>query len=404
MTERPTGPANVVGAPVRGPDFWGRRADADALWRQLEHGSVLLTGPRRHGKSSLMHALADAPRPDWTVEYFDVEYVQTPSELLIELTAAVLAHQRLRAALGTIANVPGRLAGWIGGLVGEVGIGELKISLRERLGDGARWPELTEQLLAVLDRADGNVLLIVDEFPMMVGNFLERDEPGAIQFLKWFRAIRQRRGGGRLRFLLGGSVNIEPRLERIGQQALVADLERFALRPFVRDDAERFVTAILEAEDARYEEGVPRKIVEIAATGVPFFLQVLVSEVLAEARRQHRGAIVPDVADVYHARVLGPANRARFSHYHSRLKEHYGALEEPARLVLDELVLDQPRTCDALATALAHGSESAAVLPAVLALLESDYYVECDGDRVQFSSGFLRAWWTRHAARSRGRS
>jgi len=64
MTERSTGPANVVGAPVRGPDFWGRRADADALWRQLEHGSVLLTGPRRHGE----------PLPHRSVSYLELFY------------------------------------------------------------------------------------------------------------------------------------------------------------------------------------------------------------------------------------------------------------------------------------------------------------------------------------------
>lgn len=402
------GPANVVGAAVRGNDFWGRGDDVAQVWRQLERGSVLLTAPRRHGKSSLMHALADAPRDGWTVEYFDVEYVQTPRELLVELTAAVLAHDRLRTVLDKVKQAPGQLARWLGGIVSDVGlardkIGELKIALRDGLGEAPSWAELTEQLLTLLDHAEGHVLLIVDEFPMMVGNFLDRDQADAIHFLKWFRAVRQRRGGDRLRFLLGGSVNIEPRLELLGQQALLADLERFPLRPLERRHAEAFVAAVLEAEDARHEIGVAAEIVRVADCGVPFFLQVLISEAMAEARRQRRGLLVPDIEPIYQDRVLGPGNRARFSHYHSRLKEHYGPLEEPARLVLDALVLDQPLTTRTLADVIARGGESAAVLDETLALLESDYYVERDGDRVRFANGFLRSWWLRHAARSRGR-
>lgn len=306
------GPANVVGAAVRGSDFWGRADDVAQVWRRLERGSVLLTAPRRHGKSSLMHALADAPRDGWTVEYFDVEYVQTPRELLVELTAAVLSHDRLRTVLDKVTQAPGQLARWLGGIVTDVGlardkVGELKIALRDGLGEAPSWAELTEQLLTLLDHADGHVLLIVDEFPMMVGNFLDRDQRDAIHFLKWFRAVRQRRGGDRLRFLLGGSVNIEPRLELLGQQALLADLERFPLRPLERGDAEAFVAAVLEAEDARHEIGVAAEIVRVADCGVPFFLQVLISEAMAEARRQRRGLLVPDIEPISRTACWGRA-------------------------------------------------------------------------------------------------
>ena len=37
----------------KGCNFWGRSAEVDILWRLLERGDVLLTGPRRYGKSSL---------------------------------------------------------------------------------------------------------------------------------------------------------------------------------------------------------------------------------------------------------------------------------------------------------------------------------------------------------------
>lgn len=59
----------------------------------------------------------------------------------------------------------------------------------------------------------------------------------------------------------------------------------------------------------------------VADCGVPFFLQVLIQECSADARRNARALAVEHVGAVYHERVPGPANKGRFSHYHIRLRE-----------------------------------------------------------------------------------
>ncbi len=408
---KPRGPANTVGSSVRGEDLWGREADLAELWKRLQGGSVLITGPRRHGKSSVMHALADRPQGGWIVEYLDVEYVRTPDEFLVEVTAALLTHDKLRRRiLGGLARGTSKFAAWVGTLAKDVGfgrehIGELRLTLRDGLVDKHSWPELSEQLLAQLQRIDDErLLIIVDEFPMMISTFLERDQEGAVHFLRWFRSIRQRRDTGHVRFLLGGSVNIEPRLERLGQQALLNDLERVTLEPFTRPRAVEFVAAVLAAEGVGHEPGVPAEIVRVADCGVPFFLQVLIQESSGEARRLARTLAVEHIEPVYQERVLGPANKARFSHYHTRLREHYGELEELARVILDELVGRQPLTVDELAAAVARAGEDRGRLEATLTLLESDYYIEREREQIRFANGFLRSWWQRHAARSRGRA
>lgn len=405
------GPANTVGASVRGEDLWGRETEIATLWRRLERGSVLIPGPRRHGKSSVMHALADRPQGGWIVEYVDVEYVRTPDEFLVEVTAALLTHEKLRRRiLGGVARGTSKFAAWMGTLAKDVGfgreqVGELRLTLRDGLADKQAWPELSEQLLSQLQRIDDErLLIIIDEFPMMLATMLERDPEGAVHFLRWFRSVRQRRETAHVRFLLGGSVNIEPRLERLGQQALLNDLERVTIEPFTRPRAVEFVAAVLATEGVAHETGVPGEIVRVADCGVPFFLQVLIQECSSDARRHARALAVEHVAVVYHERVLGPANKGRFSHYHTRLREHYGELEELARLVLDELVGRQPLTVDELTSAAQRAGEDSGRLDATLTLLESDYYIERERETVRFANGFLRSWWQRHAARSRGRS
>jgi hypothetical protein len=229
-------PRNVAGPIVQGPDFWGREADVADLWNLLERGSVLLSAPRRHGKSSLMTALLRRPHLDWSVVHLDVEYVDSPDEFLTEVSAALLHLAPFRRLMRKLKEMPGALARWLtSGIerieVGGAGVGELKLALRDGLQDKARWPDLAEELLGHLERYEGRLLLSIDEFPMMVGNMLDRNEDVGVHFLRWFRAVRQQRAGSRVRFLLGGSVNIEPRLEALGQQALINDLQRYYLEP-----------------------------------------------------------------------------------------------------------------------------------------------------------------------------
>ena len=104
------GPRNIAGAVVRGPDFWGREKDVRRLWMLIERGSVLLTGPRRWGKSSLMGALEDHPLPAWHVLALDVEYVENPAEFLTELTATLLTRLPVRKVLASISIRPLALA------------------------------------------------------------------------------------------------------------------------------------------------------------------------------------------------------------------------------------------------------------------------------------------------------
>ncbi|KFA90725.1 hypothetical protein [Archangium violaceum] len=361
---------------------------------------MLLTAPRRWGKSSLMYALHDQPWPAWSVRQLDVEYVETPAQFLTELAANLLQLDPVLGVFKKTRELPTSLVRWVSGALSEVevgALGDLKLKLRDSLRD-EQWPELAEQLLGQLQRLEGSLLIVIDEFPMMVDTFLDKDQEGCLRFLRWVRAQRRPQQGLMLRFLLGGSVNIEPRLERLAQEAVLNDLERFQLQPLPLDRAIEFVTEVLKGESVPFEEGTPRKIVETAGTGVHFFLQVLINECMSEMRQQRwPRLLVEHIQPAYESRVLGPPNRARFSHYHSRLKSNYGALEEPARLLLAELARAPVSNVDELRMVLLRHGLDKVELDDLVARLESDYYVTRSGGEVRFHSNFLKDWWLRNA-------
>lgn len=293
------GPRNIAGPVVRGSDLWGREQDVRHLRQLLGKGSVLLTGPRRHGKSSLMYALFDSPQPGSKVILLDVEWVETPEEFLTTMTAELLAIDRVREIAAALRPKQSIFAKWITSVIDEVDVGvahvgELKIRLRERLADNSQWPQLAEQMLGLLRSLADHVILILDEFPIMVSNMLDRDEATGLRFLRWFRTFRQSVGTEKLTFLLGGSTNIEPRLEALGTEIVLGDLQRFRIMPFGPERALTFVREILQEERVQIQDGVADEVLRACGSGVPYYLQVVIAECLAESRRSDRGLVVSE--------------------------------------------------------------------------------------------------------------
>lgn len=388
-------PRNIAGQVVRGGDLWGRENDLIELWQKIERGSVLLTAPRRYGKTSMMYALRDVPRPGWQVVYLNVEYVDSPAEFANELVARVLAHGVGAALVERARRVPGVMQRWFAGLFEEVGAGvpdvaEIRLRLREQAP--ADWRAAVEPFWRHLADADSRTLVILDEFPVMVATLLDRDPAEAIRFLHWFRALRQQ--GGRL--LIGGSVNIEPLLVELGESALINDLERVRLLPFGVTKSVAFVSAVFEGENQIVPDDVPSHVVTSIGSGVPFFLQVFLDELLTEARRR---CVTPnaELATEVMRDVLGARCIGRFSHYLERLR-HYGPSEAAARQTLHEVAAHETVPLARLAQIARDGGAEPARL---LARLESDWYVERDGDLVRFSDAFVREWWRRNAPMAR---
>jgi hypothetical protein len=317
------------------------------------------------------------------------------------MAAELLAIDQVRRALKDLSSIPASLRRWISGAIEDVGVGlgnvgELKIRLRQAIDDHQCWPELAEQMLGTLRSLPQRVVLILDEFPIMIANMLDRDAAAALRFLRWFRTFRQSPGTERLTFLLGGSTNIEPRLELLKTEAVLGDLQRFRIMPFPHPKALQFLKELLEEEKADYESGLPEKIIETCQSGVPYYLQTIISEFLAESRRSGTPLLVADLPTIYLERVIGPLNRHRFSHYHTRLKLHYDELEQPARVILAKLCAGT-KSLGELSSALDLAGYDSNWLERVLVLLEGDYYIVRDGKQVSFSDGLLSDWWSRNS-------
>jgi len=401
----------VVGSVVRDEDFWFREYFIDDLWDSLRKHNVLMLAPRRTGKTSVMYHLLDNPRDGWLIIHLNVEDIESPAEFIIHLIGALQEHQPdfLRNTLSRTCDFLQRIFD----RVQSVEALDLKLELRKSedlIGKG-RWQPLADQLLERVMAADIKILFIVDEFPDMLNNIASSDPENYELFLHWFRKLRDRTLANKVRWLLGGSVNLIAHLNYHGKVNLVNDLKVETLPLFTETEVDDFVTKMLQERAVPFEADIIPSIRGLLGSPIPIFLQMFTQELYRHWRRQRLLTIsVSAVHEVFNKVLLGEMARDKFLHYRSRIALHYPVEQrEAAILLLDRLAASEfgLRKEDLLLLYRQAKDRSSASPLAPLPLhqsfdclmmdLQGDFYVSANSDgRFDFTNLLLKAWWRKY--------
>ena len=402
---------NIVGTPARGDDFFGREDFVDFLWQRLDAGNVLLAAPRRFGKTSVMYRLIDEPREGWRVVHVDAEFIREPVGFVIALLEALTADEVVRRFL---TKAWGRLGGWAKGLMEAAQVRadswdvEFKIKFKEQIA--RHWEERGEALLGVLRDYHGKerLLIIIDELPVMLEHFRDSEvrDRDTRAFLYWFRGLRQdpEVGLGRCRFLVGGSVGIEPCLQRLKAGPAFNDFERVTLAALKEARAAELLGRLLGACGIKLSAATRKRMLELIGAPIPYFVQVFVVQVAAEAARGTERIGPKTVEDIYEEQVLGPASNTYFQHYYTRLSSYPEPDERAAKALLREMALAWPDPVSGPNLRGRHadvGGEKATdeAFAALLDRLANDFYIErVRGGGYRFASKVLCDWWRKHYA------
>ena len=407
-----TVPEFYVGSPVESVDLRFRGEFVAELWQSLRTGHVVLTAPRRTGKTSVMDYLRDHPENEFQVVSINVQDLTHPADFfLVLLDAFHDAHPDfLRDQLA---------AGW--GLVSaafdkvdSVGAGGFKLALRGSDPDWRRnWRRHGDTFL-VQARATGvRILFIIDEFPDMLLNLSRKDEGLLREFLAWLRTQRQKPSPSRdtIRWLVGGSVNLTGTLDALGMVDLINDLEDVSLPTLTDEDIQTFVADMLSGRSVPFDDDVPRRLVARLGRPIPYFMQIATQNLHRLWKREQRRLASTDVDAVFDEMVVASAARTQLQHYHSRIRQYYA---EQAQSIAHTLLGQISASASGLtrATLMQETERALAGLGAGLPEherrqlfnrlmfdLENDFYVvEVGGGRYDFASGVLKSWWRKYHA------
>lgn len=399
---------NRVGPPVRGNDFYGREAFVDLVWDKLEGGHILLAAPRRFGKTSVMYRLIDAPRQNYKIIHADLEHLTEPAAFITELIVQLSADTKFTKLTQKLSYFPKALWQGARNTLEEVEMFNFKLKLKEQLRP--QWQENGTELFNQVGASQQPVLFLLDEFPMMIDRMArsttQREE--AKTLLRWLRALRVAPQIHNVRFLIAGSIGIDYVLNELGEIKSINDFEQLRLEPFSPKVAAGFLDELAQGSAITLSQPSRRKILELIGTPVPYFIQILFSEV-AKAQKQEGEAITPKrIEAIYHNKVLGVDCKTYFEYYYGRLRDYYQPQEEKAvKRLLREMATVGALTRDAAYQLykLEKGERTdIEEFNYLMTNLENDFYIKFNAPHRQyeFSCKLLRDWWLRHYAMSAG--
>ena len=372
-------------------DVIGRDDEIARYWKVLERQGLVLSAERRIGKTHILLKMRDECRVGYLPFYQDLEAVHSIADLIRSIYGTV------QQSLGTLPSLKAQLAKWSALLPKKIAGIDLPTTDRT-------WQVLLSEAFddVISIAGDGVVLMLWDEFPLMLHNLLRRAGPDTtMQLLDHLRALRLARAD-RLRFLVTGSIGLHLVLRELRKAGdandPVNDMLSLTVPPMAEPDTRRLASALLQ-ETRAVPEQVPALASRIAneVGGFPYYVHHVVDQLDQLARPP----TLEDVSSAVDHLVYDPHDPANLNYYLNRLSSYYRDDERTrALIVLDTMAaLSSPPLVSELLNLCRHRDPSFAEewLREILMVLAEDHYIEprksTDGTTYDFRWPLVKKWW-----------
>jgi hypothetical protein len=373
---------------------------------------LLLSAPRRTGKTSVLDYLAAHPQDGFVPISVFVQDIGHPADFILLMLD--LFHEKSPKLFRDLFHSGGRLVGKALDKVGEVDLHGFKITLREQDPDWQRnWKLYGDEFFEQVRQGKDRLLLLVDEFPDMIVN-MHKQHPELVRpFLAWFRGhrLKPHPRDDRVRWLLCGSVNLASTLEALGCLDTINDFHDVPLPTLTEDQVKQFVRDMLTARGVDFAETVPAKVAACLGRPVPVFLQMVTQDLDRMWKRKKKKLTARDVTAAFDELIVTSGARDKLQHFYSRIGQYY---QEPKRSAAYSLLAMLSVSPDGLsrATLLAdferilhrQGDHSTIdrrkqLFNQLMRDLENDFYVaEVKSGVIDFASGLIKQWWRKYYA------
>jgi len=398
----PNTPRIVVGSPVTGDDFFGREGEIGRFIDAIDRcAHLLVTAPRRTGKTSLLKEAARRFEDGYHWVYIDLEACESEAEAVVKLVVEARAIRGLRdLVLDSFRNVLGTLLNHIE----EVSLAELSLKLHE--GVEADWRAKGNEVLGRLSGADKPVVLLFDELSILVNRLLQGENSKMASerrqrvhlFLSWLREATIRHQGG-LRFVVSGSIGLEPLLSQSGISETMTTFEPFDLPPWDRETALAYLQDRAAQGGIEFRGGAEGRVLDLLGHYIPQHVQMFMRFIYDQARhRSPRSCTAEDVDELYERKMLSIHGHVDLATYEDRLKRvvRPDLLGAALELLTETAVAGRLKPAAAIQIVRSHltsAEDHVSELRFLLGLFAHDGYLEQAGSDYVFVSHLLRDWW-----------
>jgi hypothetical protein len=362
----------------------GRTEHIDALWRTFDRASVLLTGPRRMGKTSLLRALEAQPRPGWVALFIDLQGARSVDEPASRWRDALPAQARAEAEG---ASLGARAAG-----------------AALNLGDGATrdaWGDIQRLISTHLSwhNEEHRLVVLLDELPWWLDDL---ESGGAGEARAALANLRRLRGalGDRLRMVYTGSVGLSGLAADLGASAEINDLHVVSLPPLELAAGMTLFERDVVASGRTLGDREAAKDAHLVSGGIPYWIE----EVAARAATiRAREPVDRDVVAAAVEGLLSPMMRHGFQdeaagHFLRRSAPHVDVIRAVLEAAARAEAVEEEVLLSAAVTARP-GLSRGAARELLYRLHDAWYLVPAEGGAApkwRWLNPLMRLWWVRH--------
>lgn len=382
------------------------------LWDHLRTQHLILSAPRRTGKTSVMDYLVANPQNSWTPISVFVQDIAHPADFILLMLD--LFQEKYPQRFRQIFTASSQWIGKVLGRVTDLDLQGFKITLRQQDENWqANWKAYGDEFFAQVRKSDDRLLLLVDEFPDMILNMRKHHPELVRPFLGWFRGHRlsPHPKDDQVRWLVCGSVNLSSTLDVLGCLDEINDLHDVPLPALTRDEVVEFVRLMLAGRGVEFARNVPAEVATTLGRPVPVFLQMVTQDLYRMWKREGDKLTARHVARAFAELIVTSGARDKLQHFYSRIEQYYLPPKREAAYALlaklsispdsvsrDTLLAEFARVLHELADP-APAAKRRQLFNQLMRDLENDFYVvELEDGNFDFASGLIKQWWKRYYA------
>ena len=388
-----------IGKTATGEDFFLRNDIIAEIYEALNEGNhLLLSAPRRVGKTSIIHYIKDNPTEEYYCVYVDTEDV-TDSQMFFKVLLKAIFDIENKSRYQKSLEKAGKTFKGFFDKINNVDIGGFfSIDFNGKDNENIDYYEKFKDFLEKVDLDNRKILLMVDEFPVTIEHIKdEQGEQAARNFLKQNRAIRQNdKYNKKIKFIYTGSIGLLSVVKKLNATADVNDILPYKLRPLTLKESLDLCHTLLKSYQIEADEKVLIYLLQEKIEWlIPFHIQLSIKEIRDLYRLEAQKVNKAFIDKAFNELILN--GDIYLDHYRGRLSKVFNRDEltlvhEILKKLTENQAINEAELYD-----LAVKNHLETSFKNILMTLEYDgYIVENTDKKWRFYSPILKKWWSKN--------
>jgi uncharacterized protein len=381
----------VIGNSAEGEFYFARPYLDTKIWKYLKSGGhLLVSAPRRVGKTSFLLNICTAGKEGYIVKYHITQSINRSNEFFKRLYKSLLEelseNQNIWQGLTEILKKNG---------IKKLGPGGIELNNSEL--------DYFEEFKRLVIKTDigKQLVFVIDEFSETTENIInDHGESAGQLFLHQNRELRQDKAvSSKIQFIYSGSIGLGNIAERISAIKSINDLTDFPIPPLTDKETLAMISQITISEELQFSFETKKYLIDKIYWQMPYYLQIILDE--AENLLLQSGSVM-ELNNRIIDESINEALKKRnyFEHWHTRLRTAFKEGDYTfAKEVLNTASKAKAGISKTEVFDLAAKYEITNGYNVIVRTLEYDGYLNLnDKGRYIFNSPLLKIWWERNIA------